>query len=289
MAESRRRSQTARGTILVAGGLVVLKSAVWLATDSSGVLGSALDSLLDVFASLLVLWAVLAAERPADADHPWGHGKAEGLASLFQSFVIGASGIGLGFDSWGRFRDPGEALERPFLGMAAMVVSTLVTLWWVRRLRSAARETGSPALQADSAHYTSDVLLNGSVIGGLGLSTLLGGVRWPDLAVALGIAVLILSTAVQVLRTGLRQLMDEGLRPGEAAAILQVVSGFSPRVLGFHDLRTRRSGPEVFLEIHLDLSRELSFPESHDLGERVGQAIEAAVPRSRVTVHADPL
>lgn len=284
------RSETARTTVKVAGFLVVLKTLTWLWTDSSGVLGSALDSLLDVAASLLVLWALIVAEKPADADHPWGHGKAEGLAALFQSLLILGAGGGLLLESWDRFRDPEARLELPGLGVATMAVSTGVTIWWVRRLRRVARETGSPALAADSAHYASDVLMHLSVAAGLLLSALLGGKRWPDFVVGAGIGFLIISTGVQVLRQAFHVLMDRGLEPEEDRRILCTLLAFEEQgVRGFHGLRARRSGAELFLELHLDMDRDLSFVAAHRVAERAADALEEALPRSRVTIHADPL
>ncbi len=283
------RSRTAFTTVKVASALVLVKAVTWLLTSSSGVLGSTLDSLLDVLASLLVLWAILHAERPADAGHPWGHGKAESLASLGQALFILIAGCGLIFQVVHRWLDPDPPLNMPWAGVAVMVGSSLVTFWWLRKLRAAARETGSPALEADSAHYAADILLNLSVVAGLLLSLSLNGARWPDLLIGLGIGLLILNTARKVFLSGIENLMDRGLTEKEESQVLACVSGFSSRVSGFHDLRTRRSGSEIFLEIHLDIHRQMSFVEAHDLSEEVGRAIESAIPRSQVTVHADPL
>ncbi|RMH05231.1 MAG: cation transporter [Planctomycetota bacterium] len=283
------KSVTATGTVKVATGLLLVKLVTWLATGSSGVLGSTLDSGLDLLASLIVLWAVLHAERPADADHPWGHGKAEGLAALFQSLLIFTSGAGLALQVVRRMLHGDAVVERHWAGMAVMLLSTAVTIWWVRRLRAAAREAGSPALEADSAHYATDVLLNLGVIAGLAASTLFGGEAWPDLVVGLGIAAVILNSAREVFLAGIENLMDRGLEPEQEAALLRVVAEYAPQVRGFHELRARRSGAETFLELHLDLDRDLSFIAAHDLSEEVGLAIEAALPRCRATVHADPL
>jgi len=236
------------------------------------------------------MWAVLAAERPADADHPWGHGKAEGLASLFQSLVILASGLGLAVHTVNRFAHQEEAgLSQPTVGIAVMIISSAVTLWLVKHLRMVARETGSPALAADSKHYASDLLMNLGVVCGLTLSWLLGGALWPDLLVGVIISLIILNTAREVFFGAISILMDRGLRPREAAAILRSVADFAPRVAGFHDMRTRRSGTDIFLELHLDLDRDLSFVEAHDLSEEVAAAITKALPNSTLTVHADPL
>jgi len=289
-AASSRRSRAALNTVKVVLALVALKVVTWAFTGSSGVLGSALDSVFDVLASLLVLWAVLAAERAADAGHPWGHGKAEGLASLFQSLVVLIAGLGFVAHTVTRFVHQDEAqLRAEWAGIAVMVVSSAATLWLVRNLRRTARLTGSPALEADSHHYTSDLLINGSVAVGLVLSWMLDGAPWPDLAVGMGIALMILNTARRIFLKSMETLMDRGLRADEAVAVLRAVSAFAPRVAGFHDLRSRRSGTDIFLELHLDLDRAMSFVEAHDLGEQVRVGIERALRNAAVTVHADPL
>lgn len=288
--ETLQRSRAARATVKVVLVMVAFKAATWVYTGSTGVLGSTLDSIFDVLSSLLVLWAVTAAERPADADHPWGHGKAEGLASLMQAVLILV--VGLGFlahtiTRWANEEAP--ALEGEWIGVAVMVLSSAVTVWLVWNLRRSARATGSPALEADAHHYSSDLLLNAAVAIGLGMSWLLEGARWPDLTVGLGIALLILNTARKIFLKSLESLMDRGLKPQEAASVLRTLAGFAPRVAGFHDLRTRHSGTDVFVELHLDLNRDLSFVEAHDLGEQVRVAVERALPNCMVTVHADPL
>lgn len=288
--ESLQRSRAARATVKAVLLLVVLKAITWLYTGSTGILGSALDSVFDVLSSLLVLWAVTTAERPADADHPWGHGKAEGLAALMQALVILVAGLGFVAHTVNRALNPeAPALAGEWIGVGVMVVSSGVTVWLIWNLRRNARATGSPALEADSHHYSSDLLMNAAVAIGLGLSWLLDGARWPDLAVGIGIGLLILNTARKIFLKSMETLMDRGLKPQEAAAVLRTLAGFAPRVAGFHDLRTRRSGADVFVELHLDLDRDLSFVEAHDLGEQVRVAVQRALDNSTVTVHADPL
>lgn len=278
----------ARTTVKVASGLCLAKLAAFAFSGSSGVLGSAVDSGLDLIASLVVLWAVTAAARPADADHPFGHGKAESLASLLQSILILASGLGLAYHAIRRALDDEHTLSGSTLGIVVMIGSSVVTLWLVRQLRRVARETGSPALDADSAHYASDLATNLAAALGLGLFALTGW-TWPDVVVGLGIALVILNTAREVFTGATEGLMDKGMEPAEEAAVLSTILGFAPRVAGFHDLRARRSGAEVFIELHLDIPRDASFVAAHDLAEEVGEAVKRAVPRSHVTVHADPL
>lgn len=278
----------ARTTVKVASGLCLVKLAAFAASGSSGVLGSAADSALDLVASLVVLWAVSAAARPADADHPFGHGKAESLASLLQSILILFSGLGLAYHAIHRALTGDHELSGSTLGIVVMIGSSAVTLWLVRRLRQVAKETGSPALDADSAHYASDLATNLAAALGLVLFAITGW-TWPDLVVGLGIALVILNTAREVFTGATEGLMDKGMEPEEELAVVRTILGFAPQVAGFHDLRTRRAGAELFIEMHLDIPRDASFVEAHDLAEHVGVAIEKAVPRSQVTVHADPL
>jgi len=283
------RLRTARLSISVVAALAVFKAAAFAATGSSGVLGSALDSALDLMTSLMVLIAIVHAERPADADHPWGHGKAEGLASLAQSVLILGSGLGLIYHTISRFLGDETQLNLPWLGICVMAVSSVVSFWLARRVKKAATETRSPALDSDSQHHAADVLVNVAAIGGIVLSTLLNGAVWPDLMVGVMIGLFILNTARVVFLEAIENLMDRGLDSTEAAAIVRATHAFAPKVAGFHDLRTRRSGADLFVELHLDIHRELSFVEAHDLSEEVGEAIETSLPNCRVTVHADPL
>lgn len=273
----------------MAAGLLFLKAVVAWFTGSVAVLGSALDSALDLLNAGIMVLAVRSAERPADADHPWGHGKAEGLAGLFQGAVIGASGLFLARESVSRLFSEGRELNHHATGMVTMVISIVVVAWLVRRLRVVAEQTGSLALKADSVHGITDILVNLGVIVGLGLSSLLGGAIWPDALVSLLISLAILNTARHVLTESAHNLMDRGLTSDEMGVLLRVVNEQERTVVGFHELRSRRSGPDLFLELHLDLDRKLPFVAAHDLAEQVGTAIEEALPRCRVTVHADPV
>ncbi|MBC8370527.1 MAG: cation transporter [Planctomycetes bacterium] len=283
------RSLTAKTTVKVALGLVAIKSITFLVTNSSGILGSAADSLFDVCASLLVLWAILEAERPADADHPWGHGKAEGLASLFQGVLVMTAGLGLVAHTITRFFNSNDdGFRMPALGIVVMLVSSVATIWLVNNLKRTASKTNSPALAADSKHYTSDLLINLSVIAGLATGFFIED-RWPDLVIGICIALIILNSSREIILSSIEILMDRGLKAKESRAILDAVQQFAPCVAGFHDLRSRRSGADIFIELHLDLTRDLSFVEAHDLSEDVGEAIRRKLTNATITVHADPL
>jgi ferrous-iron efflux pump FieF len=264
-----------------------LKSATGWLTGSISVWASLLDSTMDIFASVINYFAVRAASRPPDDDHHYGHGKAESLAGLFQSFVITVSGIFLIREAVRRVVSPREtAME--WVGVGTMAVAGAVSVALVARLRKVARETDSPALAADSVHYATDVFTNGAALVAL-LVVALTGWTLADPLFSIAISAFILWSAFEVARDAVDVLMDRRLGLEVDEAVASVVESFRDRgVTGFHDLRTRRSGSYKFIDLHLEVTRDKSFVRAHDLTERVIRAIEAEIPRSRVQIHTDP-
>ena len=160
-------------------------------------------------------------------------------------------------------------------------------MWITWRLKATAKKTGSLALAADAVHYQSDVWTNGGVLLALVLIEVTGW-QWIDGAVASVVSLVVIGTAVHVLRRSAGELMDRGLPPEEVDALIAAVREEVPEIRGLHDIRTRRAGPTVFMDCHVQLDRELSFVESHRLAERVRMAIERSFPDAVVNVHADP-
>ncbi len=286
--EARLKASAARLSVAAAGFLIVLKTATGWLTGSISVWASLLDSTMDIFASVINYLAVRAASRPPDDDHHYGHGKAESLAGLFQSFVITVSGVFLIREAVRRVLTPHEtSLE--WIGVGTMAVAGAVSVALVARLRRAARETDSPALMADSAHYATDVFTNGAALVAL-LVVALTGWTLADPLFSIAISAFILWSAFDVARDAVNVLMDRRLGPEVDEAVASVVRSFADRgVTGFHNLRTRRSGSYKFIDLHLEVTRDKSFVRAHDLTERVIRAIEDEVPRSRVQIHTDPV
>jgi ferrous-iron efflux pump FieF len=285
--EARLKNSAARLSVLVAAFLIALKTATGLLTGSISVWASLLDSAMDIFASTINFFAVRAASRPPDADHLYGHGKAESLAGLFQAGVITVSGLFLIREAVRRILTP-HAVEMEGFGVATMAVAGATSLALVARLRRVARKTDSPALSADAAHYATDVYTNGAALAAL-LIVALTNRTLADPLISIFISAFILWSAFQVARDSVDVLMDRRLPPEVDEAVAEVVSRFRPQgVIGFHDLRTRRSGSVKFIELHLEVTSDQSFLGAHDLTERVISAIEAEIPRSRVQIHCDP-
>jgi ferrous-iron efflux pump FieF len=280
------KQRTALLSVSVAASLASLKLLAGLWTGSVSVLASLADSVLDLFASGLNFLAIRKAAVPADRDHAWGHGKAESLAGLFQSAVVGSSGLYLVYVAIRRLIVP-VPLEHEVSGVLVMSVSIVATYWLVRRMRRVARQTGSVALGADSLHYATDVLTNLSVIVSLGLHALFG-IRMADPIISLGIAAYVLSSAAQIMRSSIDDLMDRQLSQAHIEHITRLVGSFAPEVVGYHDLRTRQAGSHVFIDLHLDIPRDKSFEAAHRITERVIRSLERTFPAAVVTAHSDP-
>jgi ferrous-iron efflux pump FieF len=274
-----------RASVAVACTLIVAKAIAWWLSGSVSMLAGLTDSTLDGVTSLLNLLAVHYALRPADDDHRYGHGKAESLAGMAQALFIGGSALLIAFQAFERLKTP-EPLGAPWLSIGVIVFSLLLTAALLTLQHRVIKQTGSNAVRADSLHYRSDMLLNGSILLALVLAGL--GFAQLDAWFGLGIAVYILWSAVQIARESFSVLMDEELPIDVSQHMLELACGV-PGVLGAHDLRTRISGNHWFVQLHLELPGELTLSVAHGISDRAAEAIHQAYPRAEVLVHADPV
>lgn len=272
--------------VAVAATLAVIKLGAYLMTGSIAMLSTLIDSVLDVAASVINLFAVRAALTPADHDHRFGHGKAEPLAGLGQAAFITGSALFIAINSIRLLWAP-QPIENGALGVVVMGVSIVLTLALIHYQRRVISKTGSLAIQADSLHYLGDVLVNIGVIAALVLSTVLG---WSlaDPLFALGIAAYIFWTAWQIIFHSLNQLMDRELPDEDRIHITQLALSH-PEVLDFHDLRTRAAGQNMFIQFHLGVAGGLSLQRAHQIGKEVEAKILSLFPRAEVIIHHDPV
>ncbi|MEK7821250.1 MAG: cation diffusion facilitator family transporter, partial [Pseudomonadota bacterium] len=272
-------------SVAVASFLILAKSAAWLATDSVSLMSTLIDSLLDVGASLVNLVAIRHALEPADREHRFGHGKAEALAGLAQAaFVAGSAAFLLA--------QAGERLLRPRplintdIGIAVMVLSIVVTIALVLFQKHVARRTRSVAISADSLHYETDVLANLGVIVSLVLVSRFGwGAADPLIAVV--IVGYILWGAWGIGARALHILMDREI-PDADRETIRALARAHPGVRGVHDLKTRSSGTQIFVQLHLELDGAMQLNEAHDIAEDAIKRIMEAYPNAEVIVHEDP-
>lgn len=273
-----------RASVAVASILIITKAIAWWLSGSVSMLAGLTDSLLDGVTSFLNLLAVHYALRPADDDHRYGHGKAESLAGMAQALFIGVSAVLIAFQAFDRLKHP-EPVNAPWISIAVIVFSLVMTVGLLILQHRVIKATGSNAVRADSLHYRSDLMLNGSILVALVFAAV--GFSQLDAWFGLGIAVYILWSAFQIARESFSVLMDEEL-PTEVSENMLTLACAVPGVLGAHDLRTRISGNIWFVQLHLELPGQLSLLDAHTLSDQVAAAIENAYPRAEVLVHADP-
>jgi ferrous-iron efflux pump FieF len=265
--------------------LIFVKLAAFVLTDSVSILSTLIDSLLDAAASIVNLIAVRHALVPADREHRFGHGKAEPLAAMGQAAFISGSGIFLMIEAVPRFFSP-RPLANGEVGIGVMVFSIVATLALVTLQRHVVRRTGSLAISADQLHYTGDILVNGAVILALVLTAWLGW-SFVDPLFGIGIAGYILYNAWQIASGAFDMLMDRELPEEERARIRSVIETHKG-VLAMHDLRTRASGPQIFIQCHIELDGDQSLRQAHAIADAVEFDLRAAFPGAEVIVHQDP-
>jgi ferrous-iron efflux pump FieF len=270
----------------VAALLIAIKLYAYIATNSVSMLSSLFDSALDLGASSVNLLAIRTAVTPADAEHRFGHGKAEPLAGLVQvAFILGSSLLLL-FEVVQHFLQR-QAVQQEGIGIVVMLVSIGLTLGLILFQRQVIRRTESMAVQADSAHYFSDFLANIAVIVALVLSSLLGW-WWIDPLFGLLVALFIAFTALSIGRASLDMLMDREMDDGERDRIKLIVRA-NAEVIDLHDLRTRVVGQDRFIQFHLDLKPEISLKDAHRISDAVEASLMEAFPGAEIIIHQDPL
>ena len=269
----------------VAAVLVAMKFFAYLATDSIAMMASLADSALDVFASFVNLLAIRQALTPADREHRFGHGKAEPLAGLGQSGLIAGSVAFLLIESVSRLIAP-HPIEFASAGLIVMVISIVATAALVIGQRIVVRRTGSLAVGADRMHYLGDLVTNVGVILGIVLASQFG-ILIADPIIGIGVAAILLWSAVHVFRQSYDQLMDHELPDTDRSRIKAIVMAH-PDVKALHDLRTRAAGVHSFIQLHLELDPQMNLLRAHEISDAVEAELCAQFPHAEVIIHQDP-
>ena len=270
--------------VVTAFALILIKGFAWWRTGSVSMLASVTDSLLDLFASFINMLIVRFALMPADHNHSFGHGKAESLAALAQSAFISGSALFLLLQGIHRLNVP-QPLNAPELGIAVTVFSIVATFILILYQNRVIKQTDSPAIKADRLHYQTDLLMNIAILISLTLSLL--EFIWADAVFAIIIALYILLSAAKMLFEAVQLLLDIAL-PNEEVKRIENIILSDKRVLGFHDLRTRRSGAIRFIQLHLELDDHLSFLDAHDITDALEKRLKQAFPVVDIVIHHEP-
>ena len=272
-------------SVVMALTLISLKIWAWYATDSVALLSSLVDSLLDLVASLITLFAVKVAVSPADREHRFGHGKSEGIAGVAQALIVTGSAVYVGVEAVTRLLAPSPIMQ-PGLGLGVMSMSLVLTLSLVVFQSFVVRQTGSLAISADAAHYKADILTNVAVLGAIFASS-----QWQlhilDPLLGLIVVALILLSVRVIAMNAIDVLLDRELPEDDRQRIKDIASAH-PRVKGMHDMRTRSSGAAQFIQFHLELDAGISLLEAHEICDAVELNVRSHFPGAEVLIHADP-
>ena len=285
---SERGKLTARAaiaSIAMAITLIALKSYAAFETSSMAMLGSLADSGLDLVASLVVLLGVRIAAQPADYDHRFGHGKAEAVASLVQVILITISAVFIGFRAVQRLLS-GAATAEAELGIGVSIVAMVLTVALITYQRHVVKRTGSLAIGTDRLHYSSDLLLNGSVIIALALDQF-AKLRGADAVFGMVIAAWLLWGAWAASSHALDQLMDKEWPDDLRERFLAAAKEYS-ELAGLHDFRTRTSGTHHFAQFHVWVPAHWTVQEAHDRLDRVEEELQQRFPNTEILIHVDP-
>jgi len=272
-------------SVSVAIILVLVKTTTWWRSESVAMLGSLTDSGLDLAASLITLLAVRTAITPADEAHRFGHGKAEALSGLFQAALMTTAAMFLALNSLGRLWSPSAVTATDtMIGVSLFAIALSLVL--VRFQAYVMKKTGSLAVAGDHLHYKGDILLNLAVVAAALFA--MNEMYLADGFIGLAIGAYILWSALGVAKPATDMLMDREFSDAERERIFNTVMG-SPGVLGLHDLRTRASGRDKFIQMHIEVNGDLTVRKAHFIADEVEATLGELYPEAEILIHVDPL
>jgi cation diffusion facilitator family transporter len=273
-------------SIASALGLAVIKLIIAVLGGSMAVMASAIDSILDILMSGVNFMAIRQAEQPPDENHPFGHGKFETLATLFQSLVITCSGLWIIYEAITRLSE-GKKLERIEEGIGVLAFSAVVSWVIAGYLSRVAKKTDSSALEADSLHFRMDIYTNLGLMAGLLLIRWFA-IAWLDSALSILVALYILREALQLIKRSLADMLDHQLPEEFRLKIESLIASHAGPKTDYHDLRTRRAGSMKIMDFHLELCKYMTIEEAHQIGHKLENKIEDEIPNADVIIHFDP-
>jgi cation diffusion facilitator family transporter len=288
MVEARHSNaaRLAAGSVAVAVAVLALKAMAWWVTGSVALYADALESIVNVAAALAALLAVRLSALPADANHPYGHSKAEYFSAVLEGALIIVAALLILHEAWGAFQAP-RAPEQAGIGLAVAAVASGINAAWALFLGRRGKALRSPALMADARHLWADVVTSAGVLVGVGLVTLTGFL-WLDPLLAALTAVNIIFSGWRLLRESVGGLMDEAVPPATMERIRRIVAEQASGAIEAHDLRSRHAGRHTFLEFHLVVPGDMRVSESHEICDRIEAALKAELEDAIITIHVEP-
>ena len=284
------KESTARLSVISNTGLVLMKFIVGTAIGSVSIISEAIHSSMDLIAALIAFFSVRKSAEPPDAQHEFGHGKFEDVSGLIEALLIFIAAFLIIWEAGQKLLGESSEVLNPELllwGIAVMGISALVNWYVSNRLFKVGKQSESIALESDAWHLRTDVYTSLGVFIGLILIRLTG-ITILDPLIAIGVAIVIMKAAYDLTRRSLSDLIDHSIPPADEKRIQEIICDHASIYAGFHDLKTRRSGPEIFIEFHLVLPGDISVLQSHDLADHLESDLKTEFPRANITIHAEP-
>ncbi|KMT59173.1 cation efflux family protein [Listeria fleischmannii 1991] len=266
--------------------IVVLKFIVGFLTGSVAVISEAVHSSMDLFASVITFFSIRIAGRPADDDHPYGHGKAENIAGTIETLLIFVAGIWIIIESVDKFMNPHE-IKFPALGIIVMLFGATVNIVISRIIKRAADKANSVAMKSNALHLYTDVFTSLGIAASL-LLVYLTGWTFLDPTIAILTAIYIMYEAWKLLKESFPPLMDQRLNKKEEEEIKRIILAHKEEFIEFHDFRSRRSGAEEYIDFHLVVSSEMTVTAAHSLCDTIEEEIGAFYSKAQVLIHLEP-
>lgn len=276
----------AGGTIAIGTGVLAMKAAAWWLTGSAALYSDALESVVNVVASVVAFAALRLAARPADANHPYGHDKVEFFAAVIEGVLIIVAAGSILEHAWETWNRSGP-LQQPWVGLGLNAFSTVINAGWAGVLTRAGKRHRSPALAADGRHLWTDVVTSVGITAGLVL-VVETGLQWLDPALAVGVAMNVLWSGVRVVTDSVGGLMDAAPAGVIVERIRLLVGQHADGAIEAHDLRTRHAGRLTYLEFHLVVPGDMRVAEAHAICDRIEAALKAEVEGLVITIHVEP-
>ncbi len=276
----------AAGSIAIGVVVLALKTAAWAVTGSAALFSDAAETVVNVAAAGVAFAALSLAAKPADANHPYGHDKAEFFAAVIEGVLIVVAALVIVEQAWSAYRNPAP-LAAPLVGMALNAVSTGINLLWALVLLRRGASLRSAALTADGRHLMADVVTSLGILVGVAL-VVATGLPWLDPAVAAATAVYVLFSGLRVIGGSVGGLMDAAPADAIIARVRRLVGEHAEGALEAHDLRMRQAGRLTFLEFHLVVPGSMTVSAAHEICDRVEAALKAEVEGLMITIHVEP-
>jgi cation diffusion facilitator family transporter len=266
--------------------LILLKLVAGILSGSVSIIAEAIHSGIDLLAALIAFVCLRIAGRPADREHPFGHGKMENVSGTIEAVLIFVAAIFIIYEAINRIIT-GASVEYLGIGIAVMAISVVVNIVVSRHLLRIARDSDSIALEADARHLTTDVYTSLGVLAGL-VVVQVTGLNILDPIIAIGVSIFILRTAYNLTRRAFPPLIDVKLPEDEEALIESTLGEHMGELVGFHELRTRKAGSERYVELHMMMARDASIERAHSLCDHLEEDIRSRLPHTHVTIHVEP-